>query len=110
MALGVRIGCTPQTIYEVISHSAGSSLMFESRVPHILAGDYTSPFSVDTMVKDLGVALDAARCNTFPLPLTATAHQQFVAASAAGHGGAEDVAVIKVFQALTAIQLPAVTS
>lgn len=110
IALGVRIGCNPQAIYEAISHSAGNSLMFENRVPHILAGDYTSPFSVDTMVKDLGIAMDTARRNTFPLPLTASAHQQFVAASAAGHGGAEDIAIIKVFQALTGIQLPAVTS
>lgn len=105
MALGVRIGCDPQVIYEVISHSAGNSMMFENRVPHILAGDYTSPFSVDVIVKDLGIVLDVARRNAFPLPLTAAVHQQFLAASAAGHGGAEDIAIIKVFQALTGIRL-----
>jgi putative dehydrogenase len=106
VALGIRIGCDPRAVYEAISHSAGNSVMFENRVPHILAGDYTSSLSVDTMVRDLGTALDAARRNTFPLPLTAAAHQQFVAAAAAGDGSAEDVAVIKVFQAQTGIRLP----
>jgi 3-hydroxyisobutyrate dehydrogenase len=107
MALGIRIGCSPAAIYDVISHSLGSSVIFENRVPHMLAGDYTLPHTVDTMVKDLGIVLDAARKSTFPLPLTAAAHQQFLAAAAAGHGGAEDVALIKVFQALTGIRLPA---
>lgn len=31
--------------------------------------------------------LDSARRLTFPLPLTATAHQMFLATSAHGHGG-----------------------
>lgn len=107
MAFGVRIGCDPRAVYEAVRHSAGSSVMFEDRVPHILAGDYTAPFPVDTMVKDLGTALDAARRNDFPLPLTGAAHQQFAAASSSGHGGAADIAVVKVFQALTGIRLPA---
>lgn len=104
MALGARIGSDPQALYDVIRHSVGASMMFESRVPHPLAGDYTSPFSVDAVVKDLGIALDTARRYAFPLPVTAAVHQQFLAASAFGHGGAEDIAVVKVYQALTGIR------
>ena len=98
MALGVRIGCDPHALYAAISHSAGNSVMFENRVPHVLAGDYTSSFPVDVMVKDLGIVLDVARrSGDFPAPLTAAAHRQFVAASAAGYGAVEDIAVIKLF-------------
>jgi L-threonate 2-dehydrogenase len=43
---------------------------------------------------------------TFPLPLTATAHQMFLAASAHGHGGEDDSAVVKVFAALAGLDLP----
>ena len=39
MALGIRAGADPQTLFDVISTSAGSSWMFQDRVPHILAGD-----------------------------------------------------------------------
>src|SRR5262249_243075 len=44
MALGLREGVDPNALYEVITHSAGNSWMFENRVPHILANAYTPLF------------------------------------------------------------------
>jgi putative dehydrogenase len=107
MALGMRAGVDPNVLYEVISNSAGSSWMFQNRVPHILAGDYTPLSSVNIFVKDLGIVLDSARKLTFPLPITATAHQMYLMAAAAGHGFEDDSAVVKVFQTLSGIPLPA---
>jgi len=103
MAMGLRAGADPAVLYEVISNSAGSSWMFQNRVPHILAGDYTPLSSVNIFVKDLGIVLDTAKKSAFPLPLTATAHQMFLAAAAAGHGGEDDSAVVKNFPG---IELP----
>jgi 3-hydroxyisobutyrate dehydrogenase len=103
MALGIRAGVDSAALYEVITHSAGNSWMFENRMPHVLSGDYTPLSAVDIFVKDLGIVLDAARANRFPLPLAATAHQMFLQASAAGHGREDDAAVIKVFPG---IELP----
>ncbi len=97
MALGIRAGVDPKQIYEVITHSAGNSWMFENRMPHVLAGDYTPLSAVDIFVKDLGLVLDTARASKFPLPLAATAHQMFSMASSAGHGREDDAAVIKIF-------------
>jgi 3-hydroxyisobutyrate dehydrogenase len=106
MALGIRAGVDPNVLYEVISNSAGASWMFQNRVPHILAGDYTPLSAVSIFVKDLGIVLDAARQSTFPLPLTATAHQMFLMAGAHGLGQEDDSAVVKVFQAISGIPLP----
>jgi 3-hydroxyisobutyrate dehydrogenase-like beta-hydroxyacid dehydrogenase len=103
MAMGLRAGADPAVLYEVISNSAGSSWMFQNRVPHILAGDYTPLSSVNIFVKDLGIVLDTAKKAAFPLPLTATAHQMFLAAAAAGRGGEDDSAVVKNFPG---IELP----
>ncbi len=64
--------------------------MFENRVPHVLSGDYTPLSAVDIFVKDLGMVLDTARTSKFPLPLSAAAHQMFMMASTAGHGGEDD--------------------
>ena len=97
MALGLREGVDPDALYDVITHSAGNSWMFENRVPHILSGDYTPLSAVDIFVKDLGMVLDTARTSKFPLPLSAAAHQMFMMASTAGHGGEDDSAVIKIF-------------
>ena len=107
VALGIRAGADPKVIYEVISNSAGSSWMFQNRVPHVLEGDYTPLSAVNIFVKDLGIVLDSARKMTFPLPITAAAHQQFLAAAGAGLGYEDDIAVIKVYQAQSGIKLPA---
>lgn len=103
MALGIRAGVDPKQIYEVITHSAGNSWMFENRMPHVVDGDYTPLSAVDIFVKDLGLVLDTARASKFPLPLAATAHQMFSMASSAGHGHEDDAAVIKIFPG---IELP----
>jgi 3-hydroxyisobutyrate dehydrogenase len=97
MALGIRAGADPAALYDVITHSAGNSWMFENRMAHVLAGDYTPLSAVDIFVKDLGIVLDTARARKFPLPLAATAHQMFMQASSAGHGREDDAAVIKIF-------------
>src|SRR5260370_39954873 len=106
IALGIRTGADPKVVYEVISNSAGSSWMFQNRVPHILAGDYTPLSAVNIFVKDLGIVLDSAKKMTFPLPLTAAAHQMFLGAAGAGLGYEDDSAVVKVYQALSGIKLP----
>jgi 3-hydroxyisobutyrate dehydrogenase len=106
VALGIRAGADPKVVYEVISNSAGSSWMFQNRVPHIIDGDYTPLSAVNIFVKDLGIVLDSAKKMTFPLPLTAAAHQMFLGAAGAGYGYEDDSAVVKVYQALSGIKLP----
>ena len=103
MALGIREGVAPEALYEVITHSAGNSWMFENRMAHVLAGDYTPLSAVDIFVKDLGLVLDTARASKFPLPLSSTAHQMFMQASTAGYAREDDSAVIKIFPG---IELP----
>jgi L-threonate 2-dehydrogenase len=106
MALGMRAGADPRSLYEVICNSAGSSWMFQNRVPHILDGDYTPLSAVHIFVKDLGIVLDAARALGFPLPLAAAAHQLYLATTAAGRGGEDDSAVIKFYADLAGLELP----
>jgi L-threonate 2-dehydrogenase len=104
MALGLREGVDPAALFDVITHSAGNSWMFENRMAHVLAGDYTPLSAVDIFVKDLGLVLDMARASKFPLPLSSTAHQMFMQASSAGFAREDDSAVIKIFPG---IYLPA---
>jgi len=103
MALGLREGVDPAALYDVITHSAGNSWMFENRMAHVLAADYTPLSAVDIFVKDLGLVLDVARASKFPLPLSSTAHQMFMQASTAGFAREDDSAVIKIFPG---IELP----
>lgn len=105
IALGVRAGADAQILFDVISNSAGGSWMFQNRVPHMIAGDETPLSAVDIFVKDLGIVLAAGQALRFPLPIAAAAHQQFLAAAAAGWGGLDDSAVVKVYESLAGISV-----
>ena len=107
LALGIKAGADPEQLYEVITNAAGNSWMFENRVPHILAGDYTPLSAVNIFVKDLGIVLDAARQMKFPLPLAAAAHQLYLSTAAMGLGAEDDSAVVKYYAALAGLELPA---
>ncbi len=106
LALGIRSGLDADKIYEVITASAGNSWMFENRVPHVLENDYSPKSAVEIFVKDLGIVLETGKREGFPLPVSAAAHQQFLAAKAMGLGREDDAAVIKVFAQLAGIELP----
>jgi 3-hydroxyisobutyrate dehydrogenase len=101
MALGLREGVDAAALYDVITHSAGNSWMFENRMPAVVNNDYTATSAVDIFVKDLGLVNDMARASKFPLPLASTAHQMFMQASTAGYAREQDCAVIKIFPGIT---------
>ena len=96
MALGLREGVDADALYEVITHSAGNSWMFENRMAHVLAGDYAPLSAVDIFVRIWGWCWTRPATASF-LPLASTAHQMFMQASTAGHGREDDSAVIKIF-------------
>ncbi|WP_315708953.1 L-threonate dehydrogenase [Brenneria uluponensis] len=101
MALAARAGIPLDVMYDVVTHAAGNSWMFENRMRHVVDGDYTPKSAVDIFVKDLGLVTDTAKALHFPLPLASTAFNMFTAASNAGFGKQDDSAVIKVFSGIT---------
>jgi len=101
MALGAKMGCDSDTLFDIVSKSAGQSWMFVDRVPHMLDDDYTPASMVDIFVKDLGLVVGAGYDSKTPLPLAAAALQLFLAASAMGHGKLDDAAVVKVYESAT---------
>ena len=106
MTFGMTQGVTPERFVEVISQCAGTSWMLENRAPHIVQGDYTPHSQVNIWPKDLGIVLDIARAAKFPVPITAAALQQFLAAAGMGFGREDDAAVAKVYAQLGGLELP----
>lgn len=100
MALAAKAGIPLDIMYDVVTHAAGNSWMFENRMKKVLSGDYTPNSMVDIFVKDLGLVLEAGHSMKFPLPLSAAAHQMFLAASSEGFGRLDDSAVIKIFKGI----------
>ncbi|MBP1886233.1 L-threonate dehydrogenase [Sinorhizobium mexicanum] len=97
-------------VYEVITASAGSSWMFENRVPHVLAGDYTPRSAIEIFVKDLGIVQDMARSERYPVPLAAAALQMYLAAAGAGMGRDDDSSLARLYAQLSGATLPGTNS
>jgi 3-hydroxyisobutyrate dehydrogenase len=106
MTFGMTQGIEPAQFLNVIRQCAGTSWALESRAPHVIAGDYTPLSAVDIWPKDLGIVLDIARGAKFGAPLTATALQQYLAASGSGLGREDDAAVAKVYARNAGLTLP----
>ncbi|MCL2001585.1 MAG: NAD(P)-dependent oxidoreductase [Planctomycetes bacterium] len=97
MALASRAGIPLDLMYDVVTHAAGNSWMFENRMRHVLDGDYTPLSRVNIFVKDLGLVAASAQSLKFPLHLAAAALGMFTTANNAGYGDEDDSAVIKIF-------------
>ncbi|MDQ0322613.1 3-hydroxyisobutyrate dehydrogenase [Pararhizobium capsulatum DSM 1112] len=93
-------------VFEVISKSAGNSWMFENRIPHVLAGDYTPHSAVSIFTKDLGIVSDLGRAQKFPLPIASAALQLFLMTEAAGMGRDDDASVARLLARITGLKLP----
>jgi putative dehydrogenase len=101
MAFGVALGADPKVLFEVIRNAAGGSWMFDNRVPHMLADDFTPKSAVDIWAKDLALVLDAGQSLRMPLPMAAAAFQVVMMAAARGLGALDDAAFVKVYEEFT---------
>ena len=106
MALAIRLGLDPQTVFDVVNGSSGASWIFQDRMARVIAGDYAPRAALPILTKDLGLCLDLASASDFPMPLSSVAHQIFTASSRAAFGAEDDAAIIKYYQSLTGISLP----
>jgi 3-hydroxyisobutyrate dehydrogenase len=105
-AFAARLGLDLERVYEVITASAGNSWMFADRVPHVLQGDYRPRSAVDIFTKDLGIVLDMARAEKFPVPMAGAALQLFLMTAAAGMGRDDDASVARLFALIANVALP----
>ncbi|MBX4958759.1 NAD(P)-dependent oxidoreductase [Rhizobium lentis] len=106
ISFAAKQGLDLDKVYEVITASAGNSWMFENRVPHVLAGDYTPLSSIEIFVKDLGIVQDMARSERYPVPLAAAALQMYLAAAGAGMGRDDDSSLARLYAQLSGAELP----
>ena len=106
ITLAKRLDLDIAKVYEVIVASAGNSWMFQNRIPHVLAGDYTPHSAVDIFAKDLGIIGEIGRDRKFPMPIAASALQMFLMTSAAGMGRDDDASVARLIARITGLELP----
>ncbi|MCA0422109.1 MAG: NAD(P)-dependent oxidoreductase [Proteobacteria bacterium] len=104
-ALAEKAGVDTALMLKILGNSAAGSWMLNNRGPRMLEAEPEITSAVDIFVKDLSLVLDAGRAEKVALPLSAAAHQMFLATSGAGHGAADDSQVIRAYRALNGTKL-----
>jgi 3-hydroxyisobutyrate dehydrogenase len=101
MNLGVALGADPQVLAGVINTSSGRCWSSDTNNPYpgVLEGapaarGYTGGFGTDLMLKDLGLATDAARQSRQPVAMAALAQQLYQVWSVRGGGHKDFSSVI----------------
>jgi 3-hydroxyisobutyrate dehydrogenase len=67
---GMNAGLNMHDVIEVISKGAAQSWQMENRHKTMIEGKFDYGFAVDWMRKDLKIAMDEAKKNNSPLPIT----------------------------------------
>jgi len=105
LVLGVKAGLNPQTVYDVVRVSTGTSFAFETRVPRILARDFSPGGTVDISYKDQELETAFAKQLGMPLLLANVSQQVYQMARAAGLNKEDGSAIIKVLEQLAGVQV-----
>ncbi len=105
MSLGAGLGIDPKVLAGIINTSTGRCWSSDTYNPYPgivetapASRGYTGGFGADLMLKDLGLAVDAARLAKQPIFLGALAQQLYQAMSATGQGGLDFSAIISLYE------------
>lgn len=103
--LGVSLGLDPKVLSDIIQKSSGRNWSTEVYNPwpgvmeNVPAGrEYQGGFGVDLMLKDLGLAMEAALHGKSPTPLGAVARNLYHIHSQAGQGGLDFSSILTLLQ------------
>jgi len=105
MNLGVSLGLDPKVLAGIINSSSGRCWSSDTYNPYPgvmdnvpAARGYSGGFAADLMLKDLGLAMDAARQTQQTVTLGAAARQLYQSWSARGFGAQDFSAIIKLMK------------
>jgi 3-hydroxyisobutyrate dehydrogenase-like beta-hydroxyacid dehydrogenase len=103
LVLGVKAGLDPQTIYDVVRASTGTSFAFETRAPRILRRDFAPGGTVDISFKDQELETQFAKQLGVPVFLANVSQQVYQMARAAGLNKEDGSAIVKVLERLAGV-------
>ena len=105
MTLGVALGIEPKILAGIVNTSSGRCWSSDTYNPYPgvmenvpAARGYTGGFGADLMLKDLGLAMDAARQANQSMILGQVAQQLYQTMSARGEGGKDFSAIINLYK------------
>lgn len=97
LALGMKIGLDPHTLFDVICASSGNSWIFQDRMARALKDDFEARAFAHILTKDITLATAMADKARYDTPLGDAALDIFRKTVDNGWAGLDDAAVIKTY-------------
>ncbi len=91
-------GLDPRRVLQSIGLGAAESWQLNNMVPRMLDGDFEPGFYVKHYLKDLRIALDAARAMNIPLPMLGLAERFFALLQDKGYGDKGTQAIYLLYE------------
>jgi 3-hydroxyisobutyrate dehydrogenase-like beta-hydroxyacid dehydrogenase len=98
LAYADALGLDPRFVFEAVKKGAANSFMLEHRGDSMLSGDFAGGSKLEILIKDVDLAVEAAKKHGFRAPLASVANEIYQQASELGLGDEEDAGVIRIFQ------------
>jgi 2-hydroxy-3-oxopropionate reductase len=95
-----KAGADPAKVRQALLGGFAQSRILEVHGDRMLKRTFAPGFRIELHAKDLAIALAGARALQVPLPNTAHCQELFNASFAAGEGGLDDSALVKVLERL----------
>lgn len=105
LVLASKAGVDPGRLIEVLSGGLAGNRVMEVRRRNFLEHDFNPGFKLELHHKDLGIALRTARELGVYVPTTALVDQMLAALEAAGDGGLDHSALLKVIEQASAHEI-----
>ncbi len=102
LVLASKAGVDPDRLIDVLSGGLAGNKVMEVRRRNFLEHDFTPGFKLELHHKDLGIALRTARELGVFVPTTAIVDQMLSSLKAAGDGGLDHSALLKVIEQASA--------
>ncbi len=98
LAYADALGLDPRFVFEAVKKGAANSFMLEHRGDSMLSGEFAGGSKLEILIKDVDLAVEAAKKHGFHAPLGSAAHEIYQQASELGLSDEEDAGVIRIFQ------------
>lgn len=107
LAICAASGVDPQVFVQTVADSGAATVsnLFRELGPKILARDFSPAFSIDLLHKDVRLGLEMAARVHVPAVISPAGALLIEMARARGLGSEDTGAVVKVFEALTAVEV-----
>ncbi len=104
LVLGAKAGLDPSKMIELIGRATGNSASFQIYAPRMLAHDFAGS-RMDTTFKDMELQTSLGKSLKVPLFMANMAQQVCQMGRAAGFGGEDGSAIVKVYEQMAGISL-----